>query len=157
MKRLTAVILGIVVASAACGGGASIVTGPDLLTYVGSSQVTGANPMRFSSKAVITNPTTESITFTPACLTPRTLVYSTAARTGTPIWDSKVRDAATLCAATPAPVTLAAGKSVTYTLTATGSEVLGATGIPSTYYLVNEVTLDGVPYRVSGGDIALAR
>jgi hypothetical protein len=156
MKKLTAAILGMVIASAACGGGASIVTGPDLLDYLGSSQITGANPMRFSSKVVITNTTTESITFTPACPIPRTLVYSTSARTGTPIWDSKVRDAATSCAAST-PVTLNAGKTVTYTLNATGAEVLGTTGTPGTYYLVNEVTLDGVPYRVSGGDIALAR
>ncbi len=156
MKKFSTAILGMVIASAACGGGASIVTGPDLLTYVGSSQVTGANPMRFSSKVVITNPTTESITFTPACPIPRTLVYSTPTRTGTPVWDSKVRDAASNCAA-PTPVTIAAGKTLTYTLTATGAEVLGTTGTPSTYYLVNEVTLDGVPYRVSGGDIALAR
>src|SRR5690348_12325118 len=99
MKKLNAVILGIVVASVACGGGASLVTGPDLLTYVGSSQVTGANPMRFSSKVVVTNTTTESITFTPACPTLRTLVYSTPARTGTPVWDSKVRDASIICTA----------------------------------------------------------
>lgn len=155
MKKLNAAILGVAVASFGCGGGASIVTGPDLLTYTATSQVTSANPMRFSTTVTVANTTTESISFTPTCPVPRTLVYSTASRTGTPIWDSKIRTTFVSC--TPTPVTLTAGKSVTYTLTATGAEVLPTTATPGTYYLVDEVTLDGVPYRVNAGDLPLAR
>ena len=156
MKKLSVIILGIVIASAACGGGGSNITGPDLLTYVATSQVTGANPMRFSSTVVVANATTESITFTPACLIPRTLVYSTAARTGTPVWDANVRLASITCTA-PQKVTLGVGKSVSYTLNATGAEVLGTTGTPGTYYLVDEVTLDGSVYRFPAGELAIAR
>src|ERR1043165_4890583 len=108
MKKLSALIVGIVVASAACGGGASVVTGPDLLDYVGSSQITGANPMRFSATVVIANTTTESVSFTPTCPVPRVLVYSTAARTGTPVFDSKVRDGASC--SSPGKVTINPGK-----------------------------------------------
>lgn len=155
MKKLNAVVIGVAVASFGCGGGASVVTGPDLLTYTATSQVTSANPMRFSTTITVANTTTESISFTPTCPVPRTLVYSTAARTGTPIWDSNTRSPALNCTATP--VTLAAGKSVSYTLTATGAEALPTTATPGTYYLVDEVTLGGIPYRVNAGDLPLAR
>ena len=156
MKKLNAVIIGVAVASFGCGGGASIVTGPDLLTYTATSQVTSANPMRFSTTITAANTTSESISFTPTCPVPRTLVYSTAARTGTPIWDSNTRILAAI-SCTPTPVTLAPGKSVSYTLTATGAEALPTTATAGTYYLVDEVTLDGVPYRVNAGDLPLAR
>jgi hypothetical protein len=46
---------------------------------------------------------------------------------------------------------------VSYTLTATGSEALGASGAAGTYYLLNEVTLDGVSVRVNAGQLNLAR
>jgi len=77
-------------------------------------------------------------------------------RNGTPAWDSNTRTPAVNCA-TPTSVSLGAGKSVTYTLTATGAEALGASGAVGTYYLVDEVTLDGVATRVNAGEVNLAR
>lgn len=149
-------ILGVMAAIAGCGGGAQLTTGPDLLTYTATSQVTSNNPMSFSATVTVTNGTTESISFVPVCPIPRTLVYSTAARTGTPLWDSNSRIPLILCAA-PTTVTLAAGKSVTYTLTATGAEALGASGTAGTYFLLNEVTLSGVSAQISAGQVNLAR
>jgi hypothetical protein len=84
------------------------------------------------------------------------MVFSTAARTGTPVWDSNSRIPLIQCAA-PTTFTLGAGKSVTYTLTATGAEALGASGTAGTYYLLNEVTLDGVSTRITAGQLNLAR
>jgi hypothetical protein len=49
------------------------------------------------------------------------------------------------------------GSSVSYTNTATGAEVLGTNGTPGTYYLVDEVTLDGESIRISAGEVILAR
>ena len=155
MKKLNFVILGVAMATFGCGGGANLVTGPDLLTYTATSQVTGNNPMRFSTTVVITNATTESISFTPTCPLPRTLIYTNSSFTGTPVWDSQPRDAATC--KNPAKVTLDVGKSVSYTLNGTGTEVLGSNGTAGSYYLVDEVTLDGVPYRVPAGQLALAK
>jgi hypothetical protein len=139
-----------------CGGGANLITDVDLLSYVATSQVISANPMRFSTTVVVANTKTEATSFTPACAVPRILVYSSSARTGTPVFDSRTRDAASLCA-TPQKVSLAVGATVNYTNTATGAEVLGANGTPGTYYLVDEVTLDGEPIRVVAGEVILAR
>lgn len=155
MRGKVFAILGIIAAGAGCGGGAQLITGPDLLTYTATSQVTSNNPMRFSTTVTVTNGTTESISFVPACPIPRTLVYANANRTGTAIWDSNSRTS-TCMPAFPS-VTLAAGKSVTYTLTATGSEALGASGAAGTYYLLDEVTLDGVSTQISAGQLNLAR
>jgi hypothetical protein len=154
MKKL--IFSGLLALGMGCSGGANLITGVDLLDFVASSQVTSSNPMRFSSTVVVANTTTESISFTPACFIPRILVYSSAARTGTPVFDSRTRDAASNCA-TPQRVTLAVGKSVTYTNTATGAEVLGTSGTPGTYYIVNEVTLDGEVLTMNAGQVALAR
>jgi len=155
MKKSNALILGIAAAGFGCGGGASIVTGPDLLDYVATSQVTSANPMRFSTTVVIANTTTEQISFTPTCPIPRTLVYSTASRTGTPVWDSNTRSPAVSCTATK--VTLNVGQSKSYTLTATGAEALPTSATPGTYYLVDEVVLDGNTYRFNAGELPLSR
>ena len=152
-KAILAVVLAVAIG---CGGGANLITGVDLLDFVASSQVTSANPMRFSSSVVVANTTTASIDFTPAACGLRTLVYSSSARTGTPVWDSKVREASLNCV-TPSKVTLAVGKSVTYTLNATGAEVLGTSGTPGTYYLVDEITLDSQPVRINAGEVILAR
>ena len=156
MRRTGLTILGIMAVITGCGGGAQLLAGPDLLTYTASSQVTSSNPMRFSSTVTVTNSTTESISFVPVCPIPRTLVYSNSARTGTPLWDSNSRIPAINCA-TPTAVTLGAGKSVTYTLTATGAEALGPSGTAGTYYLLNEVTLDGVSTQIVAGQLNLAR
>ena len=156
MRTADFAVFGIVVALAACGGGAQLGLGPDLLTYSAASQVTSNNPMRFSTTVTVRNGTTDPISFVPSCPIPRTLVYSTAARNGTPAWDSNTRTPAVNCA-TPTSVSLGAGKSVTYTLTATGAEALGASGAVGTYYLVDEVTLDGVATRVNAGEVNLAR
>lgn len=156
MRRKDFAILGVIAAIAGCSGGAQLITGPDLLTYTATSQVTSNNPMRFSTAVIVTNGTTEAISFLPTCPIPRTLVYSTAARTGTPLWDSNTRIPLILCA-TPTTVTLGAGKSVTYTLTATGSEALGASGTAGTYFLLDEVTLSGVITQISAGQLNLAR
>lgn len=155
MRRKDFAILGVIATIAGCGGGANLISGPDLLTYTATSQVTSNNPMRFSTTVTVTNGTTESISFVPACPIPRTLVYANASRTGTLIWDSNSR--ASTCMPAFPTVSLAAGKSVTYTLTATGSEALGASGTAGTYYLLDEVTLDGVNTRVSAGQVNLAR
>jgi len=155
MRSRSFAILGII-AGAGCGGGAQLITGPDLLTYTATSQVTSNNPMRFSTTVTVTNGTTEAISFLPTCPIPRTVVYPTAARTGTPLWDSNTRNPAVNCA-TPTTVTLGAGKSVTYTLTATGAEALGASGTPGTYFLLDQVTLSGVSTAVSAGSLNLAR
>jgi hypothetical protein len=153
MKKVA--MIGMVFVIAACGGGAQLISGPDLLTYTASSQVTTNNPMKFSTTVTVTNNTNESISFTPSCPIPRTFVFANASRTGTPIWDSNTR-APTPCAAS-LTVTLAPGKSVNYTLTGTGAEVLGASGAAGTYYLEDEVTLDGVSTRITAGSLALAR
>jgi hypothetical protein len=155
MRSKVVAVVGIIAAGAGCGGGAQLITGPDLLTYTATSQVTSNNPMRFSTTVTVTNGTTEAISFVPACPIPRTVVYSTAARTGTPLWDSNSR-ASTCMPALPS-VTLAAGKSVSYTLSATGSEALGASGTPGTYFLLDQVTLSGVSTAVSAGSLSLAR
>jgi hypothetical protein len=156
MRRKDFAVVGIIATIAGCAGGSQLVTGPDLLTYTATSQVTSNNPMRFSTTVTVTNGTTEAISFLPVCPIPRTLVYSNTARTGTPLWDSNSRIPAINCA-TPTTVTLGAGKSVTYTLTATGSEALGAAGIAGTYYLMDEVTLSGVVTQISAGQVNLAR
>jgi hypothetical protein len=72
------------------------------------------------------------------------------------LWDSNTRIPAINCA-TPVTLTLGAGKSVSYTLTATGAEVLGAAGTPGTYFLLDEVTLSGVSTAVVAGSLNLAR
>jgi hypothetical protein len=145
-----------IMAVAGCGGGAQLISGPNVLTYSATSQVTASNPMRFSTTVTVTNGTTESVSFVPACPIPRTLVYATAAHSGTPIWDSNTRIPLILCAA-PTTFTLGAGKSVTYTLTPTGAEALGASGTAGTYFLLDEVTLDGVSILVDAGQLSLAR
>jgi hypothetical protein len=157
MRSRSFAILGIITASAGCGGGAQLITGPDLLTYSATSQVTSNNPMRFSTTVTVTNGTTEAISFTTDCGNPRTVVYATAARTGTPTWDSNTREIHCALGSVNAPVTLGPGKSVTYTLTATGAEVLGASGTAGTYYLLDEVRLDGVGIPVAAGQLNLAR
>lgn len=156
MRRADFAILGIMAAIAGCGGGAQLISSPDLLTYSATSQVTSNNPMRFSTTVTVTNGTTEAISFLPSCPIPRTLLYSTAARTGIPLWDSNTRIPLILCAA-PTTITLGAGKSVSYTLTATGAEALGASGTAGTYYVQDEVTLDGISILVNAGQLSLAR
>jgi hypothetical protein len=154
LKRVLGTI-GIVSVLAACGGGANLITDPDLLTYTAVSQVTSNNPMMFSTTMTITNGTTKSISFLPSCPFVRTVVYANASRTGTPIWDSNTRPPPP-CAATLS-VTLTPGQSVSYTLTATGAEALGTSGAAGTYYLIDVVTLDGVPYATAAGQLSLAR
>lgn len=156
MRSKVVAIVGIVAAGAGCGGGAHLISGPDLLTYTATSQVTSNNPMRFSTTVTVSNGTNGEISFLPACPIPRTLVYSNANRTGTPIWDSNTRIPAINCA-TPTTVKLGAGKSVSYTLTATGAEALGAATSAGTYYLLDEVTLDGIGITVVAGQLNLAR
>jgi hypothetical protein len=154
LKKVFATIV-IVFGVAACGGGAQLITDPDLLTYTAVSQVTSNNPMTFSTTVTITNGTTKSISFLPSCPFVRTLVYANASRTGTPIWDSNTRPPPP-CAAT-LTVTLAPGQLVSYMLIATGAEALGTSGAAGTYYLIDEVTLDGVPYATAAGQLSLAR
>jgi hypothetical protein len=155
MRRKAFAVLGFV-AFAGCGGGAHLISGPDLLTYAATSQVTSNNPMRFSTTVTVTNGTNAEISFLPSCPSLRTVVFSNSSRTGTPIWDSNTRIPAINCA-TPTTVKLGAGKSVSYTLTATGAEALGASGSAGTYYLMDEVTLDGIAIAVIAGQVNLAR
>lgn len=155
MRTKASMILGFM-AVAGCGGGAHLISGPDLLTYSATSQVTSNNPMKFSTTVTVTNGTSAEVSFVPACPNPRTLVYSNANRTGTPIWDSNTRLPLLNCN-TPSTLKLGAGKSVSYTLTATGAEALGASGSAGTYYLMDEVTLDGIGIAVVAGQVNLAR
>lgn len=151
-------ILGILclTAIAACAGGGQNIIGPELFAYSASSEVTSTNPMRFRTTITITNPTTDDIDFVaPPCGTPRVLVYATAARTGTPLWDSNSRT--TVCLLPGVPTKLAAGKSVTYTANVTGAEVLGASGSAGTYYITDEVSLSGIVSRATAGQLNLTR
>jgi hypothetical protein len=155
MRKLKLASLGFISVLAGCGGGSHLILDPDLLTYTATSQVTANNPMRFSTTVVVSNTTTEPITFTTTCPIPRTVIYANAAHTGAPIWDSNTRSPQPACAATT--TTVGVGRSVSYTLNATGAEALGASGNPGTYYLVDSVTLDGITYAVPAGSIAIAR
>jgi hypothetical protein len=143
------------VALAACGGGAQLITAVDVLTFTATSQVTANSPMKFSTTVTLKNGTTGAVSFAPSCAIPRVLVYAAAARTGTPIWDSNTRTPPPACAAVI--TTLTPGQSTSYTLTATGAEALGSTGTAGTYYLVDEVTLDGFSTRTDAGQLAIAR
>jgi hypothetical protein len=150
-------ILCIAAAIGACAGGGQNIIGPELFTYTATSQVTSTNPMRFQTTVNIKNPTTDQIEFViPACNFPRVLVYSTSARTGTPLWDSNSRPTA-ICPLPATTVKLAAGASVSYTQTVTGAEVLGASGSAGTYYVTDEVSLSGVVSRVTAGQVSLTR
>ncbi|MFN2601125.1 MAG: hypothetical protein ABR582_00045 [Gemmatimonadaceae bacterium] len=156
MQTKTFAVTGMMLVIVGCGGGAQLITDPDLLTYTATSQVTSNKPMTFSTTVTISNGTSQSLSFRPSgCAIPRTLIYTNASRTGTPIWDSSTRPPPPCALAVS--VTLAPGKSVSYTLTATGAEALGASGAAGTYYLTDEVTLDGVPYAASAGQLSLAR
>jgi len=153
-------LLGIVVAAAsitACKGGASQnIVGPELFTYTATSQVTSTSPMRFQTTVTVRNPTTDEIEFDLSpCNHPRVLVYSTAARTGTAVWDSNSR--AIACSLPITTVRLAGGASVSYTQTVTGAEVLGPSGSAGTYYITDEVALSGIVARVNAGQVNLTR
>jgi hypothetical protein len=156
VRRNTLGILGLSAAIAACAGGAQNIIGPELFTYTAASEVTSTNPMRFRTSITITNPTTDNIQIVgQPCNSPRVLVYATAARTGTPLWDSNSRP--TVCTLPGASMTLAAGKSVTYTANVTGAEVLGASGSPGTYYITDQVSLSGVVSQATAGQVNLTR
>jgi hypothetical protein len=148
-------ILCITAAIAACSGGSQNIVGPELFTYTATSQVTSTNPMRFQTTVTIKNPTTDQLEFVPTCNLPRVLVYSTAARTGTVVWDSNTRNIP--CMPVIATVKLGTGASVSYSQTVTGSEVLGASGSAGTYYITDEVSLSGVVSRVTAGQVNLTR
>jgi hypothetical protein len=156
VKRHTPGILSIAAVIVACSGGSQNIVGPELFSYSATSQVTSANPMRFQTTVTITNSTSDEIDFTgQPCNNPRVLVYATAARTGTPLWDSNSR--LTPCTLPGTSVKLAAGKSVSYTATVTGAEVLGASGSAGTYYITDEVSLSGIVSRVTAGQLNLTR
>ena len=156
MKRYTLGILFLTAAISACGGGGQSIVGPELFAYSAVSQVTSGNPMRFQTTVTIRNPTTDQIEFDVVkCNHPRVFVYSTAARTGTAVWDSNSR--AVACTAEITNVKLAAGASVSYTQTVTGAEVLGPSGPAGTYYVTDEVALSGVRSRVPAGQVNLTR
>lgn len=156
MKGTLLGILCVTASIAACSGGGQSITGPELFTYTATSQVTSMSPMRFQTTVTIRNPTTDEIEFdVPSCNHPRVLVYSTAARTGTPGWDSNSR--AVVCALPITTVRLAGGASVSYTQTVTGVEVLGPSGSAGTYYITDEVALSGVVSRIAAGQVNLTR
>jgi len=156
VKRNRLGILCLAAAIAACAGGRQNIIGPELFTYTASSEVTSTNPMRFRTSITVTNPTSDNIDIVgQPCNTPRVLVYPTAARTGTPLWDSNNRT--TVCTLPGASTTLAAGKSVTYTANVTGAEVLGASGAAGTYYITDQVSLSGVVSQATAGQLNLSR
>jgi len=153
MRQFTPAVLALGIVIAGCSGGASSVVGPELFTYTAASQVTGSNPMRFSTTVTVTNGSNGPIEYVPAC-NPRVLVYTTSARTGTPFWDSN-------SLGTPCPLqmgtALAAGDSRTYTFNGLGSTVLGAAGVPGMYYLVAEINLSGIVTQVNAGQLNITR
>ena len=102
----------------------------------------------------IRNPTSDQLEFVPGCNMPRVLVYSTAARTGTPFWDSNTRNAN---CTTQSTVKLAPNAQVSYSQTVTGAEELAASGSAGTYFITNEVDLSGVISRVTAGQISITR
>jgi hypothetical protein len=156
VRRNTLGILCLSVAIAGCAGGGQNIIGPELFAYTASSEVTSTNPMRFRTSITVTNPTSDDITIVgQPCNTPRVLVYATAARTGTPLWDSNSRPS--VCTLPGTSTTLAAGKSVTYTANVTGAEVLGASGSAGTYYITDQVSLSGVVSQATAGQLNLTR
>lgn len=156
MKKTLPGILCVTASIAACSGGGLNIIGPELFTYSATSQVTSTSPMRFQTTVTIRNPTTDEIEFdVSTCNHPRVLVYSTAARTGTVVWDSNSR--AIVCSLPITTVRLAGGASVSYTQTVTGAEVLGPSGSAGTYYITDEVSLSGVVSRVTAGQVNLTR
>jgi len=156
VRRNTLGILCLSAEIAACAGGRSNIVGPQLFAYTASSEVTSTNPMRFRTSITITNPTSDDIEIVgQSCNTPRVLVYATAARTGTPFWDSNNRT--TSCTTPGVSTKLAAGKSVTYTANVTGAEVLGASGSPGIYYITDQVSLSGVVSQATAGQLNLTR
>jgi len=156
VRRNTLGILCLSAAIAACAGGRSNIVGPELFAYTASSEVTSTNPMQFRTSITVTNPTSDNIAIVgQPCNTPRVLVYATAARTGTPLWDSNNRT--TACTLPGASITLAAGKSVTYIANVTGAEVLGASGSAGTYYITDQVSLSGVVSQATAGQVNLTR
>ena len=157
MKRSLLGILCVTASIAACSGGASLnIVGPELFTYSATSQVTSTSPMRFQTTVTVRNPTTDEVEFQVSqCNHPRVLVYSTAARTGTPVWDSNSR--AIACTQPITTVRLAGGASVSYTQTVTGAEVLGPSGSAGTYHITDEVALSGIVSRVNAGQVNLTR
>ena len=156
MRRNTLGILCLSAAIAGCAGGSQNIIGPELFAYTASSEVTSTNPMQFRTSITVTNPTSDNIEIVgQPCNTPRVLVYATAARTGTPLWDSNTRT--TVCTLPGASITLAAGKSVTYTANVTGAEVLGASGSAGTYYITDQVSLSGVVSQATAGQLNLTR
>jgi hypothetical protein len=156
VRRNALGILCLSAAITACAGGRSNIVGPELFSYTASSEVTSTNPMQFRTSITITNPTSDNITIVgQPCNTPRVLVYATAARTGTPLWDSNSRTP--VCTTPGASIKLAAGKSVTYTANVTGAEVLGASGSPGTYYITDQVSLSGVVSQATAGQLNLTR
>ena len=156
MRRNTLGILCLSAAIAACAGGSQNVVGPELFTYTASSEITSTNPMRFRTSITVTNPTSDNVNIVgQPCNTPRVLVYATSARTGMPLWDSNSRP--TACTLPGASTTLAPSKSVTYTATVTGAEVLGASGSPGTYYITDQVSLSGVVSQATAGEVNLTR
>jgi hypothetical protein len=155
MMKTKLLVVGVLAAFIGCGGGASLISGPDLLTYVGSSQITSNNPMRFSATITVTNTTNSPITFTTGCPIPRVFVFDNPNLNGTPIYDSNTR--ANLPSCSPQQVTLGANKSVNYNLSVNGADVLGASRSPGTYYVATEVTLDNARYAATAGSLAIAR
>lgn len=156
MKRYTLGFFCLTASIAACGGGGQSIVGPELFTYSAASQVMSGNPMRFQTTVTIKNTTTDQIEFdVSTCNHPRVLVYQTAARTGTVVWDSNSR--AVACTAGITNVKLAAGASVSYSQTVTGAEVLGPSGAAGTYYITDEVNLSGVVSRIPAGQVNLTR
>jgi hypothetical protein len=156
VRKCSLAIFGITAALAACGGGASNLSGPELFTYSAATQITSTNPMRFQTTVTVRNGTADAVEFEPGCPIPRVLIYSTAARSGTPVWDSNTRS--NNCAAlNTAPLTLQPGASLNFALTASGAEALGTSGAAGTYFVVGEVTLSSVVAKVNAGEVNLSR
>jgi hypothetical protein len=156
VKRHTLGILSIAAVIAACAGGSQNIVGPELFTYSATSQVTSTNPMRFQTTLTVTNPLAEEITFTaPPCNALRVLVYTTAARTGMPVFDTNSRP--NICTLPGTSTKLAPGKSVSYSATVLVSEVLGESGSAGTYYVTDEVSLSGVVSRKTAGEVNVTR
>jgi hypothetical protein len=140
-------------AAIGCGGGGRLFGPEEALTFAASSRVLVAAPTRFETSVTITNPTTASITVAIGC-GPHILVYSTAARTGTPVYDSR---ASTVCTANLVDVTIQPGGNKTFTATTTSAQVLGASGTVGTYYITALMPVGNTAAALPAGQVDLRR
>jgi hypothetical protein len=132
-RKSIAAVLSLAAFSYGCGGGGQILGPEGQLTFTTSNRVIVVAPTRFEATLRVSNPTTTPITVSVTCL--GVIVYSNAARTGTPIYDSRP---STVC--TASQETFQPNATKTYSLQLTSATVLGSSTPVGVYYL--DVAMD---------------